>query len=175
MATRYHKVKFFGMSSPTSPFTRRSAHAACSAERQKVSRKIAQTLRALEAEDLEKKERKKLKRALEELRVDLNYIVVCATLSPSLLPSPSRPMAEGSTMCPLPKVYPGQPQLRSFSALPQDLQIHLTLSARGAWRSAGGRRLRRTGQVRRAAGGAPRVYTCAYGRGRTTRGAGGRD
>jgi hypothetical protein len=107
MATRYHKVKFFGMSSPTSPSTRRSAHADCSVERQKVSRKIAQTLRALEAEDVEKKERKKLKRALEELRVDLNYIVVRATLSPSLLPSPSRPMAGNLTICPLLNVFPG--------------------------------------------------------------------
>ncbi|KAL0565532.1 18S rRNA maturation protein [Marasmius crinis-equi] len=52
MATRYHKVKFF--------------------ERQKVTRKIKQTIRKLEAEAEEDSE---VKKELFELRVDLNYIL----------------------------------------------------------------------------------------------------
>ncbi|KAI0653307.1 hypothetical protein C8Q70DRAFT_640197 [Cubamyces menziesii] len=57
MATRYHKIKFF--------------------ERQKVSRKLAQTKRRLASagEEEEKEEREKLEARLAELRVDLNYIL----------------------------------------------------------------------------------------------------
>ncbi|QRW25332.1 rRNA-processing protein EFG1 [Rhizoctonia solani] len=55
MAMRYHKIKFF--------------------DKQKVNRKIAQTKRALEAPDLDKKERKKLQKELLSHRVDLNYIL----------------------------------------------------------------------------------------------------
>lgn len=53
MAQRYHKVKFF--------------------ERRKVSRKLKQVQRQLES-CTDKKEKKKLEKALLELRVDLNYI-----------------------------------------------------------------------------------------------------
>ncbi|KAG9119907.1 18S rRNA maturation protein [Ceratobasidium sp. 392] len=55
MAVRYHKIKFF--------------------DKQKVTRKINQTKRALEASELDKKERKKLQKALLAHRVDLNYII----------------------------------------------------------------------------------------------------
>ncbi|CAE6457950.1 unnamed protein product [Rhizoctonia solani] len=55
MAMRYHKIKFF--------------------DKQKVNRKIAQTKRALEAPELDKKERKKLHKELLSHRVDLNYIL----------------------------------------------------------------------------------------------------
>lgn len=44
-------------------------------ERQKVSRKLNQTKRELEA-CTDKKEKKKLEKALLELRVDLSYILV---------------------------------------------------------------------------------------------------
>ncbi|KAG9119132.1 18S rRNA maturation protein, partial [Ceratobasidium sp. 392] len=43
--------------------------------KQKVTRKINQTKRALEAPELEKKERKKLQKSLLAHRVDLNYII----------------------------------------------------------------------------------------------------
>ncbi|KIP09059.1 hypothetical protein PHLGIDRAFT_44323, partial [Phlebiopsis gigantea 11061_1 CR5-6] len=55
LATRYHKHKFI--------------------ERQKVTRKVIQTKRELEA-CTDKKRKKKLEKALYELRVDLNYILV---------------------------------------------------------------------------------------------------
>ncbi|KAG9081877.1 18S rRNA maturation protein [Ceratobasidium sp. 370] len=55
MAVRYHKIKFF--------------------DKRKVIRKINQTKRALEAPELEKKERKRLQKALLGHRVDLNYIL----------------------------------------------------------------------------------------------------
>ncbi|KAI0343605.1 hypothetical protein BDW22DRAFT_1476361 [Trametopsis cervina] len=55
LAQRYHKIKFF--------------------ERQKVTRKVKQVQRQLES-CTEKKEKKKLEKALFELRVDLNYILV---------------------------------------------------------------------------------------------------
>lgn len=65
MSARYHGVKFF--------------------ERQKITRRIQQVKRQLsqsdasnkgkEAENLGKKERKQLEKKLEELRVDLNYII----------------------------------------------------------------------------------------------------
>ncbi|KAH9922081.1 uncharacterized protein B0H18DRAFT_1121102 [Fomitopsis serialis] len=61
IAQRYHAVKFF--------------------ERQKVTRRIQQVKRQLakdensEGEKLRKKERKQLQKRLEELRVDLNYII----------------------------------------------------------------------------------------------------
>ncbi|RPD68984.1 hypothetical protein L226DRAFT_540154 [Lentinus tigrinus ALCF2SS1-7] len=54
LATRYHKVKFF--------------------ERQKIARRIAQIAKQLAA-DPEKKERRKLEARLQELRVDLNYVL----------------------------------------------------------------------------------------------------
>ncbi|KAF5355094.1 hypothetical protein D9756_005578 [Leucocoprinus leucothites] len=54
IAARYHKVKFF--------------------ERQKVTRKIAQTKKQLSSESSESS-RKKLTKALNDLRVDLNYIL----------------------------------------------------------------------------------------------------
>ncbi|TCD69584.1 18S rRNA maturation protein [Steccherinum ochraceum] len=53
MATRYHKVKFF--------------------ERQKVTRKLNQAKKQLEACS-DKAEKKALKKTLLELRIDLNYI-----------------------------------------------------------------------------------------------------
>lgn len=52
------------------------------AERQKVTRKIAQTKRTLGAPDLGKKERRALEKTLFELRVDLNYIMVRFPLPP---------------------------------------------------------------------------------------------
>ncbi len=54
MATRYHKIKFF--------------------ERQKITRRIAQVKKQLEGAT-EKKEQRKLEARLEELRVDLNYVL----------------------------------------------------------------------------------------------------
>jgi len=45
------------------------------AERQKVTRKIKQTQKRLES--TESKEKKKISAELQELRVDLNYILVC--------------------------------------------------------------------------------------------------
>ncbi|KAI0686284.1 hypothetical protein BC835DRAFT_1288400 [Cytidiella melzeri] len=54
IAQRYHKVKFF--------------------ERQKVTRKLKQVQRMLEV-STDKKEKKKLGKALLELRIDLNYIL----------------------------------------------------------------------------------------------------
>ncbi|GJE98184.1 Efg1 domain-containing protein [Phanerochaete sordida] len=54
LAERYHAIKFF--------------------ERQKVTRKLNQTKRKIEA-CTDKKEKKKLEKALLELRIDLNYIV----------------------------------------------------------------------------------------------------
>lgn len=54
LAQRYHHIKFF--------------------ERQKVTRKLNKTKRELEA-CTDKKEKKKLEKALFELRVDLNYIL----------------------------------------------------------------------------------------------------
>ncbi|CAE6421112.1 unnamed protein product [Rhizoctonia solani] len=55
MAVRYHKIKFF--------------------DKRKVARKIGQLKRALEAPELDKKERKKLQKELLSHRVDLNYIL----------------------------------------------------------------------------------------------------
>ncbi|KAH7334731.1 hypothetical protein B0J17DRAFT_88538 [Rhizoctonia solani] len=55
MAVRYHKIKFF--------------------DKRKVTRKIGQVKRALEAPELDKKERKKLQKELLSHRVDLNYIL----------------------------------------------------------------------------------------------------
>ncbi|QRV98350.1 rRNA-processing protein EFG1 [Ceratobasidium sp. AG-Ba] len=55
MAVRYHKV--------------------ITLDRQKVTRKLKQTKRALEASGLEKKERKKLQKELLKHRIDLNYII----------------------------------------------------------------------------------------------------
>ncbi|KAF8608433.1 hypothetical protein BDV93DRAFT_603245 [Ceratobasidium sp. AG-I] len=55
MAVRYHKIKFF--------------------DKQKVTRKINQAKKALEAPELDKKERKKLQKALLGHRIDLNYIL----------------------------------------------------------------------------------------------------
>jgi len=46
------------------------------AERQKVTRKIKQTQKLLESTE-SKKEKKKISAELQELRVDLNYILVC--------------------------------------------------------------------------------------------------
>ncbi|CUA67007.1 rRNA-processing protein EFG1 [Coprinopsis cinerea okayama7 len=55
IAVRYHKIKFF--------------------DKQKITRKINQTKRALEAPELDKKERKRLQEELLSHRVDLNYIL----------------------------------------------------------------------------------------------------
>ncbi|KAF8661478.1 hypothetical protein AX16_001315 [Volvariella volvacea WC 439] len=54
LAQRYHKIKFF--------------------ERQKVKRKITQTVKLI-SETEDKKEKKKLEKTLQNLRVDLNYIL----------------------------------------------------------------------------------------------------
>ncbi|KAG8734151.1 18S rRNA maturation protein [Ceratobasidium sp. 414] len=62
MAVRYHKL--FRLTDVTEL-----------PDKRKVTRKIDQTKRALEAPELEKKERKKLQRALLGHRVDLNYIL----------------------------------------------------------------------------------------------------
>lgn len=55
LAVKYHRVKFF--------------------ERQKVTRKIKQTEKLLKEAD--SKDRAKIERTLQELRLDLNYILVC--------------------------------------------------------------------------------------------------
>ena len=75
MAARYHKVKFFGKL--ISVFTASGpTHDLFIPERQKVTRKIIQTEKRLssEASDVSKK---KLEATLHELRIDLNYILVC--------------------------------------------------------------------------------------------------
>ena len=75
MAARYHKVKFFGKL--ISVFTASGPiHDLFISERQKVTRKIIQTEKRLssEASDVSKK---KLEATLHELRIDLNYILVC--------------------------------------------------------------------------------------------------
>ncbi|KAG8701300.1 18S rRNA maturation protein [Ceratobasidium sp. 428] len=77
MAVRYHKIKFF--------------------DKQKVTRKINQTKRALEAPELEKKERKKLQKALLGHRVDLNYIVNYPKLAKYIALYPSSTADDAST------------------------------------------------------------------------------
>jgi len=75
LAARYHKVKFFGKL--ISVFiVSGSTHDLFIPERQKVTRKITQTERRLSSEtsDVSKK---KLEATLHELRIDLNYILVC--------------------------------------------------------------------------------------------------
>ncbi|KAL0072608.1 18S rRNA maturation protein [Marasmius tenuissimus] len=71
LATRYHKVKFFGLCI----FTRQSRYPSDQSltERQKVTRKIKQTIRELSEADGSSRER--LKSELLSLRVDLNYIL----------------------------------------------------------------------------------------------------
>lgn len=59
LAVKYHRVKFF--------------------ERQKVTRKIKQTEKLLKEAD--SKDRAKIERTLQELRLDLNYILVCVRVT----------------------------------------------------------------------------------------------
>lgn len=79
IAQRYHRVKFFG-SSRTWWFCLRLPERTLVTERQKVTRKLTQTKRQLET-CTDKKEHKKLEKALKGLRVDLNYILVRRHLS----------------------------------------------------------------------------------------------
>ena len=68
LATKYHKVKFFGeIGSGT------SAHCSQRIERQKVVRKIAQTKKRIVSADGNSDH---LESTLFDLRVDLNYILV---------------------------------------------------------------------------------------------------
>jgi hypothetical protein len=73
LATRYHKVKFFGASSC---IMKTLAIYKQSTDRQKLLRKIKQTKKRLEDEEISSKVRKVLKTELFELRVDLNYVLV---------------------------------------------------------------------------------------------------
>jgi hypothetical protein len=70
-ALRYHKIKFFGTFSH--PFLRKVVMRF--PERQKVTRKLKQVKKGLEAEGNAAPE-KKPSSELEDLRVDLNYILV---------------------------------------------------------------------------------------------------
>jgi len=71
LAVRYHKVKFFGENVPHSL----TIAAEFVTERQKVIRKIKQAQNRLgHAEG--KSEKKKINAEVQELRVDLNYILV---------------------------------------------------------------------------------------------------
>jgi hypothetical protein len=73
LATRYHKVKFFGAyctSYLLGAFSKRGS------DRQKLLRKIRQTKSQLEDENISSKVRKALKVELFDLRVDLNYVMV---------------------------------------------------------------------------------------------------
>ena len=75
LATRYHKVKFFGALS--FPLSRESgAFKMVVLDRQKLLRKIKQTKRRLEEDGVSSKGRKALEKELFELRVDLNYVLV---------------------------------------------------------------------------------------------------
>lgn len=70
LAIRYHKVKFFGKGR----FWHDICVAYCSTERQKVVRKINQTKKRLVSTGSEQGD---LENTLFDLRVDLNYILVC--------------------------------------------------------------------------------------------------
>jgi len=74
-AQRYHKIKFFGV------FLQRIFRKVLMLfpERQKVTRKLKQVKRGLESEGNAASE-KKLSSERDDLRVDLNYILVCPFL-----------------------------------------------------------------------------------------------
>ena len=73
LATRYHKVKFFGACSGP----RTSWHIYDQAlDRQKLLRKIKQTKSRLKEDGVSSKVRRSLEAELFELRVDLNYVLV---------------------------------------------------------------------------------------------------
>lgn len=74
-ALRYHKIKFFGMF--LQPLLRKVLMQF--PERQKVARKLKQVKKGLESEGNAGSE-KKLSSELHDLRVDLNYILVCTFL-----------------------------------------------------------------------------------------------
>ncbi|KAJ1306035.1 hypothetical protein OPQ81_010748 [Rhizoctonia solani] len=78
MAVRYHKIKFF--------------------DKRKVTRKINQTKRALEAPGLDKKERKKLQKELLSHRVDLNYILNYPKLDKYIALYPSSESSDDQTV-----------------------------------------------------------------------------
>ncbi|KAL0955654.1 hypothetical protein HGRIS_001881 [Hohenbuehelia grisea] len=73
LATRYHKVKFFGAYGASASTS--SIHNQFSLERQKVVRKINQTKKQISSTS-KTKELKGLETKLANLRVDLNYITV---------------------------------------------------------------------------------------------------
>ncbi|CAE6497777.1 unnamed protein product [Rhizoctonia solani] len=77
IAVRYHKIKFF--------------------DKRKVTRRINQTKRALEAPDLDKKERKKLQKKLLSHRVDLNYILNYPKLAKYIALYPSSESSDEQT------------------------------------------------------------------------------
>ncbi|KAG8702338.1 18S rRNA maturation protein [Ceratobasidium sp. 395] len=86
MAVRYHKIKFFAYTDfDVIP------------DKQKITRKINQTKRALEVPELEKKERKKLQKALLGHRVDLNYIVNYPKVAKYIALYPSSTSNDAST------------------------------------------------------------------------------
>lgn len=73
LATRYHKVKFFGTYCTSYLFWRILKRGS---DRQKLLRKIRQTKKQLHDEKTSSKVRKALKAELSDLRVDLNYVMV---------------------------------------------------------------------------------------------------
>jgi hypothetical protein len=75
-ALRYHKIKFFGASFTAS---RLQTDFNAIPERQKVTRKLKQVKKGLEVE-CNAASKKKLLSELDNLRVDLNYILVCTSL-----------------------------------------------------------------------------------------------
>ena len=73
LATRYHKVKFFGAC--PGPWTSWHIYDPV-LDRQKLLRKIKQTKSRLEGDSASSKVRRALEAELFELRVDLNYVLV---------------------------------------------------------------------------------------------------
>lgn len=88
LAKKYHAIKFFGaFRSPVrSPSPRYCTHDR-RVEKQKVTRKLTRVKKQLE-ESTDKSEQKKLKKELNSLRIDLNYILVRSpsASAPSLPP-----------------------------------------------------------------------------------------
>jgi hypothetical protein len=76
LATRYHKVKFFGAFCCVSYHRPQRVLKRGLLDRQKLLRKIRQVKRRLDDEEISSKVRKTLKAELFDLRVDLNYVMV---------------------------------------------------------------------------------------------------
>ena len=76
MATKYHRIKFFGACCRATFPLCFSSEYTLQIDRKKLLRRVKQVQRQLGAEELSSKERKKLQHTLSDLRVDLNYVTV---------------------------------------------------------------------------------------------------